>query len=108
MSGGVIVRGGADGIQAEIEDMLNARRMFSAAADQLDDVIGICCWKQVALAGAAASGDIWGELAARDALDSAVASLRGLNGELRGLTALLSMAIASYRDTDNSVLDLIG
>ncbi|MGH8960057.1 MAG: alpha/beta fold hydrolase, partial [Jatrophihabitantaceae bacterium] len=42
------------------------------------------------------------------ALDSAVASLRGLNGELRGLTALLSMAIASYRDTDNSVLDLIG
>lgn len=105
MSGGVTVHGGSDGIQAEIDDMVTARGMFSRAADQVENVIGRCFWQSITLADASGSGDLWGGLNAQDALRSAVTTLRGLDDQIRGQSAVLTLAIAAYRDCDDGVLD---
>jgi pimeloyl-ACP methyl ester carboxylesterase len=108
VSGGVTVHGGSDGIQAEIDDLVTARHLFSAAADGVDDVSGTCLWLSIALAETDSTGDVWGARHAQDALRSAVARVRNLDGDIRYLTLTLGLAIARYRDTDSSVLGQIG
>jgi hypothetical protein len=108
MSGAVTVHGGADGIQAEIDDLVAARHLFSAAADRVDDVSGACLWLSMALAEADPATDLWGARHAQDALRSAVAGVRHLDGDIRDLALTLGLAIARYRDTDSSVLGQLG
>ncbi|MGI8761978.1 MAG: hypothetical protein ACR2LF_11940 [Jatrophihabitantaceae bacterium] len=100
MSEGVSVKGGADGIEAQLEDLVVAGRMFAATAQTVAEVADICRGCSMSLFAGPASVDWHGLLVAQDSLQAAVDSLAAAESGSSLLSRSLGRAALEYHTCD--------